>query len=170
MRSIPRWTWLLLFLSYSPVARAQAQWPQEIVPGARVQTQLPEAQFQPAARRGHLLRGRVAGLAPDTLYLAVTDSLGPLAIPRHLIQRLEYSRGVPSRGSSALVRGLQAGAAMALVLVLWNELDEGSDRTSAGTAALVGGSVGFATGALIGALRPQERWRRVRLGISLPAP
>jgi hypothetical protein len=156
----------VLFLSYSPVARARAQWPQEIVPGARVQARLPEVQFQPAARRGHLLRGRVAGLALDTLYLAVTDSVGPLAIPRYLIERLEHSRRVPSRTSSALVRGLQAGAAMALVLVLWNELDEESDRTSTGTAALLGGSVGFATGAVLGALRPQERWRRVRLSIS----
>jgi hypothetical protein len=161
---------VVFFLGYLSPAQAGAQWPQEIVPGARVQARLPEAQFQPAARRGHLLRGRVAGLAPDTLYLAVADSVGPLAIPRALIERLEYSRGVPSRASSALVRGLKAGAAMALALALWNELDEGSDRTSTGTAALVGGSVGFATGALVGALRPQERWRRVRLGVSVPVP
>ena len=170
MGSIPRRAWLVLFLTCSPAAHARAQWPPEIVPGARVQARLPEAQFQPSARRGHLLRGRVAGLATDTLYLAVTDSVGPLAIPRHLIERLERSRGVPSRASSALLRGLQAGAAMALVLVLWNELEEGSDRTSTGTAALVGGGVGFATGALVGALRPQERWRRVRLGVSLAVP
>jgi hypothetical protein len=170
VRSSLRCARLSLLLSHLPIAGASAQWPPEIVPGTRVQAQLPETQFQPAARRGHLLRGRVAGLAPDTLYLAVTDSVGPLAIPRNLIERLEYSRGVPSRTSSALLRGLQAGAAMALVLVLWNELDEGPDRTSTGTAALVGGGVGFATGALLGALRPQERWRRVRFGISIPAP
>ena len=162
--------WLALLLSSVLVAPLRAQWPPEIIQGVRVQVQLPEVQFQPAARRGHLLRGRVAALTADTLYLAVTDSVGRLAIPRPLIKRLEYSRGVPSRGSSALVRGLQSGAAMALLLVLWNELDEGSDRTSAGTAALVGGSVGFATGAVFGALRPQERWRRARLGIAIAVP
>jgi hypothetical protein len=135
-----------------------------------VQARLLEAQFQPAARRGHLLRGRVAGLASDALYLAVTDSLGPLAIPRNLIERLDYSRGVPSRASSALIHGVRAGVAMGLLLALWNELDEGSDRTSTGTAALVGGGGGFAVGALVESLRPQERWRRVRLGVSIAAP
>ena len=170
MRSIPRGMRLVLLLSHLPIAGASAQWPPEIVPGTRVQAQLPEVQFQAGARRGHLLRGRVAGLATDTLYLAVTDSVGPVAIPRHLIERLDYSRGIPSRASSALARGVRAGAAMALLLVLWNELDEGSRRTSTGTAALVGGGVGFATGALVGALRPLERWRRVRLGVTVRAP
>jgi hypothetical protein len=170
VRSIPRSVRLLLLLSHLPLAGVSAQWPPEIVPGARVQAQLPEAQFQPAARRGHQLRGRVVSLATDTLYLAVTDSVGPLAIPRNLIERLDYSRGVPSRTSSALARGVRAGVATALLLVLWNELDDGSNRTSTGTAALVGSGVGFAMGALVGALRPQERWRRVRLGMTVAAP
>jgi hypothetical protein len=170
VRALPRWAWLTLLLSSSPLIRAGAQWPGEIVPGARVQARLPEAQFQPAGRRGHLLRGRVTRLAPDTLYLAVTDSVGPLAIPRAFIERLDLSRGVPSRTSSALVHGLKSAAAMALILALWNELEEEPNQTSTGTAALIGGGVGFATGALVGALRPQERWRRVRLGVSLAIP
>ena len=170
MRVTPRGVKLLLLLSHAPLAAATGQWPAEIVPGTRVQARLPEAQLQVGARRGHLLRGQVAGLATDTLYLAVTDSLGPVAIPRNLIERLDYSRGVPSRATSALTRGLRAGAVTALFLVLWNELDDASDRTSTGTAALVGGAVGFATGALVGGLYPQERWRRVRLGMTIPAP
>jgi len=59
---------------------------------------------------------------------------------------------------------------MALLLVLVNEMEEGSDRVSAGTAALVGGGVGLSIGALVGALRPQERWRRVRLGVTVGTP
>jgi hypothetical protein len=170
MTLIPRCAWFLLVLYHLPIAAASAQWPPEIVAGTRVQAQLPEAQFQPVGRLGHLLRGRVAGLAPDTLYLAVTDSVGPLAIPRRLIERLDYSRGVPSRASSALAQGVRTGAAMALLLVLWNELDEGADRTSTGTAALVGGGVGFTLGAVVGTFRPQERWRRVRLGVTVGVP
>ena len=165
-----RYAWLVLLLSLFPTAGASAQWPTEIVTGARVQARLPEVQFQPVGRRGHLLRGRVAGLAPDTLYLAVTDSVGPLAIPRDLIERLDYSRGVPSRAESAVVQGLRTGAAMALLLVLWNELEEEPDQTSTATAALVGGGVGVALGGLVGALRPQERWRRVRLGVTVAVP
>jgi hypothetical protein len=104
------------------------------------------------------------------LYLAVTDSVGPLAIPRHLIERLDYSRGVPSRTSSALTHGVRTGAAMALLLVLLNGLEEGSDRISTGTAALAGAGVGFTLGAVVGAFRPQERWREVRLGITMEVP
>jgi hypothetical protein len=160
---------LLLLLNHLPVGAVSAQWPPEIVPGARVQAQLAEVQFQSGAGRGHLLRGRVAGLASDTLYLAVTDSVGPLAIPRQAIQRLDHSRGVPSRASSALMRGLRAGLASALLLVAFNELNQGSDW-SAGEAALVGGAVGLGVGGLVGALRPEERWRQVRLVVSVPAP
>src|SRR5688500_14447305 len=89
--------WLLTAFLLLPLAqrRAHAQWPSELVPGVRVQVRLPEAEFQPVGRRGHLLRGRIVRLAQDSLYLAITDSVGPLAIPRSLIQRLDHSRGVP---------------------------------------------------------------------------
>ena len=158
---------VLLFASAPP--HANAQWPPEVFPGARLQVRLPEAEFQAGARRGHLVRGRVVRLSPDSIYLAVTDSLGPLAIPRSLIQRLDRSRGVPSRTSSALLRGARDGAAIALLTVLLNELHEESDLTT-GEAALLGGGVGFALGAVVGALRPEERWRRVRLEVAVPAP
>jgi len=158
---------LALVLTLCPVARANSQWPPEVAAGARVQVRLPEAEFQPKAR-GQLLRGRVVRLAQDSLYLAVTDSVGPLAIPRSLIERLEYSRGVPSRPTSALIQGLRTGVAYALVVGLVNELYDDSDL-SFGEAALLGGGIGVAIGAVVGAIRPEERWRRVRLGISVPA-
>lgn len=158
---------LALVLTLCPVARANSQWPPEVAAGARVQVRLPEAEFQPKAR-GQLLRGRVVRLAQDSLYLAVTDSVGPLAIPRSLIERLEYSRGVPSRPTSALIQGLRTGVAYALVVGLVNELYDDSDL-SFGEAALLGGGIGVAIGAVVGAIRPEERWRRVRLGVSVPA-
>jgi hypothetical protein len=133
-----------------------------------VRARLPEAQYQADGRRGHLLRGRVTALTADTLYLAVTDSVGPLAVPRRLIERLDYSRGVPSRASSAVTRGLLLGAGSALLLVLLNESEDASERASTGTAALVGAGLGFTTGAVYGALYPRERWKAVRLGVSAP--
>jgi hypothetical protein len=160
---------LALVLTLCPIARANSQWPPEVGAGARVQVRLPEAEFQPRAHRGQLLRGRVVRLAQDSLYLAVTDSVGPLAIPRSLIERLEYSRGVPSRPTSALIQGLRTGVAAALVVGLVNELDDDSNL-SFGEAALVGGGIGVAIGAVVGAIRPEERWRRVRLGVVVPAP
>jgi hypothetical protein len=140
------------------------QWPAGVTSGARVQVRLPEVQYQIAGPRGHLIRGRVTGLARDTLYLSVTDSVGPLAIPRRLIDRLQLSRGVPSRWGSAMRGGLIAAAITSLVSVGLNELDDDPGGPSAGTAALVGAGIGLATGGVTGALFPTERWKRVQLG------
>lgn len=152
---------LILLLAAFGFSETTAQWPASVEPGARIQVRLPEVQYQESLRRGHLLRGRVTGLAPDTLYLTITDSVGPLAVPRALIQRLELSRGVPSRGGNALRQGVISGALLALTAVLLNEADE--NPADAGEAALVGGGIGFATGAIFGAIFPRERWKKVRI-------
>lgn len=136
-----------------------AQWPAGVSAGARVQVRLPEIQFQASARRGHLIRGRITALTPDTLYLAVTDSVGPLPLPRSLIQRLELSRGVPSRGASALRQGLLSGAITAAMLALFEGINDEPDGIDAGEAALIGGGVGLVSGAVIGAIFPRERWK-----------
>ena len=157
----------MLVVALGTLAAAQkleAQWPTEIVPGARVQARLPEMQYQKGNQRGHLLRGRVSRLSADTLYLAITDSVGPLAIPSHLIQRLDYSRGVPSRFASAMTRGLVGGAVLAATLALLNEVQE-DPSTSTGDVALIGAAVGFGTGAILGAIHPLERWKSVKLGV-----
>jgi len=60
---------------------------------------------------------------------------------RWLAPMLATSRGVPSRATSALRRGLAAGAGTALLLVLFNEMDDASDRTSTGTAPLMGAAL-----------------------------
>ena len=154
---------LIVLLAATSFPNLAAQWPAGIAVGARVQARLPEVQYQVDGRRGQLVRGRVTALTPDSLYLAITDSLGPVAVPRHLIERLAYSRGVPSRVSSAARRGLFAGAATALLFVLVNEMDEEPGRTSTGSAALFGAGVGLMTGAALGAIYPRERWKGVRL-------
>lgn len=160
---------VVLALSGGPFVAARAQWPPDLTEGARVRVQLPEQQYQADMRRGHLLRGRVTALAPDTLYLAVTDSLGPLAIPRTLVHRIDLSRGVPSRGASALRRGLVSGAACALAGLLISGIDDEPDGIDAEEAGLIGGAVGLGTGALFGALFPRERWKRVRVAPSITA-
>jgi hypothetical protein len=64
---------------------------------------------------------------------------------------------------SALRRGILVGAGCALVGLAITGLDDEPDGTDAEEAALIGGAVGFGTGALFGALFPHERWKRVRL-------
>ena len=154
---------VILILIIGVFHQLGAQWPPSVTSGARVQVRLPEVQYQFGGHRGHLLRGRVTSLTSDTLYLAVTDSLGPLPIPRRLIERLEFSRGVPSRLASAARRGLIAAAGFALLSVAMNEIEDEPDRVSTGTAALIGGGVGLVFGGTLGAIYPNERWKRVRL-------
>lgn len=152
----------MLLCSSAPALRAQ--WPAPLAPGTRVRARVPEQQLQAGARRGMLLRGRIAALGPDTLYLAVGDSLGPLPIPRTLIERLDYSRGVPSRGSSAVRQGMLTAVGMALLSVLINEGQNADDQASTGTAVLVGAGFGLTLGGVLGALYPRERWAGVPLG------
>lgn len=154
---------LIVFLAVSSVSTLAAQWPPGIAAGARVQVRLPEVQYQVDGRRGQLVRGRVTALTPDSLYLAITDSLGPVAVPRYLIERLAYSRGVPSRVASAARRGLFVGAGTALLFVLVNEMAEEPGRATTGSAALFGAGVGLTTGVMLGAVYPRERWKGVRL-------
>src|SRR3954464_10846578 len=154
---------LILICVGSALNDAAAQWPAQVTPGARVQVRLPEIQYQFNWTRGQPIRGRVASLASDTLYLAVGDSLGPLAVPRRLIQRLEYSKGVPSRFASAARNGLLSAAGFALVAAFVNEVGEEPHKNSTGDVALVWGGVGLVTGAVLGAIFPIERWKKVKL-------
>lgn len=159
----PRILACLLFLVGPAVASAESQWPASLLPGTRIRVRLPEVQYQETLKRGQLIRGRVRELTPDTLYLAVTDSVGPLPVPRSLIQHLDVSRGVPSRASNALRQGIIQGAVTALTLVLLVELDDQSHDQ--GEAALIGGGVGFAIGGIFGALFPRERWKSLRMSL-----
>jgi hypothetical protein len=165
--NLPLLTVLAMGLCTSASA-LRAQWPAPLAPGTRVRAHVPEQQLQAGARRGLLLRGRIAALAPDTLYLAVGDSLGPLPIPRPMIERLDYSRGVPSRASSALRQGLLTAVGMAVLGVLINEGQNAGDQTSTGTAALIGAGFGLTLGGVLGALYPRERWSGVSLGSPSP--
>jgi hypothetical protein len=135
-----------------------------LAPGSRVRVLLPERERQPDSQRGgHLLRGTLVRLAADTLYLAVTDSLAPLAIPRGYVQRLDRSRGVASAAASALRRGLRTGALGAAAGQLLAANDTPQHARSDARWALVGGATWFAIGATWGALFPTERWQRVQL-------
>jgi hypothetical protein len=151
----------IFLLNVGLITSLPAQWPEEIAAGSRVRVRLPEKEYQFDGRRGHLLRGRVRALSPDTLYLAVTDSIGPIAIPRSVISQLALSRGVPSRAESAVKRGLLNGVLSALVVVAMYELEDSPGDWSTGTVALAGGGIGFGLGAIFGAIYPRERWKRL---------
>jgi hypothetical protein len=135
--------------------RAEAQRAVDLAPGTRVRVALADslrqAVFLPRART---LIGTLARATADTLWLHVG---GPdtIRVPRAGLRSLDVSRGA-SRSSSALEQGL--AVAVGFGLPLYAAADDRDERRE---AIFV---VGFTavTAAIIGAVRPHERWRRVR--------
>jgi len=145
--------------------RVWAQWSPDLRTGSRVRLRLPEREFQFMGPRGQSIRGTVAQLAPDTLYLRLGDSVGTVAIPRTLVRRLDLSRGVPSRISSAARTGVVWGVVYAIVAALY--VDHSSSSLSDTERATIGGGVGLTLGAVFGAIYPVERWKHLHLEPSL---
>ena len=103
----------------------------------------------PDTRPGRLRQviGTVLGIAPDTIYLQPAPNDPPVAIPRILIYKVEASLGsdrVGSAGDAALI-----GGGMGALLI-------GFVREKLKMPIF---AAGYALGALVGAVRPYERWK-----------
>jgi hypothetical protein len=93
------------------------------------------------------LIGTVLSIEPDTIRLETSPTDPPAAIPRILIYTIELSLGrgrAGSAGDAALIGG---GAGVLLVAFV---------RESLKMPIFAGG---YALGALVGAIRPYERWK-----------
>jgi hypothetical protein len=131
--------------------------------GTRVRVEVaegvPQALRQPPFAAGaQRLQGTVHAISPETLYVALSNAVGTVAIPRATIRRVEMSLGRPSRRVSAMDVGTAGAVLFALFMpafVVQPERRFGSSER----AAAVGAGIGFGMGALFGALRPYERWR-----------
>ena len=145
--------------------RLQAQFPAEVQPGSRVRVWVPERQRQMEGPvRRQLLRGYVNMLTPDTLYLTIPGTVGPVAVARMNVRRLQLSRGV-SRPGSAFERAVGGAIGGA---ISWASLNDprrrgGPHYRTDWQAAGVGASWGAGIGAVTGLIFPHEQWRRVRL-------
>ncbi len=151
---------LLLTLPITLVGRPlAAQFPTDVAVGSRVRIVLPDSVRQSwGPPQQQWLRGEVAALSGDTLYLQLQGAASAVPIRRATIKRIDRSLGIPTRPESA-IRGALIGALWGAIYtgllregtnVLGNDFAEG---------AAIGGGIGF----LLGALFPSERWRRVRL-------
>jgi hypothetical protein len=145
----------------SPLA---AQFPTDVAVGTRLRVALPDSLRQAWAPREQWLRGEVAALAVDTLYLRVSGTESPVAIRRASIKRLDRSLGVPSPPVSAIQGAVGMGIIGALYGVLLRSVkaEDWRDR-SLGESAALGAGMGAGIGFVLGALFPTERWRRVPL-------
>ena len=135
--------------------RAEAQRVADVAAGSRVRLAVADSLRQePFLPRTRSFVGTLARGTPDTLWVHVA---GPdtIRVPRSTVRGMEVSRGA-SRGGSALEQGL----AVALIFGIprYAAADDRDERQRA--IAIVGSTAVVA--AVVGALRPYERWRRVR--------
>ena len=136
-------------------ARADAQRVDDVPAGARVRLAIADSLRQePFLPRGHRVIGTLARATPDTLWLHV---VGPdtVRVPRSAVRGVEVSRG-----ASGVSSALEQFVAVALIfgIPLYSAADDRDERQRA--IVIVGGTAVVA--AVVGALRPNERWRRVR--------
>jgi hypothetical protein len=137
---------------------------QTIAVGDRVRLTLPEKQRQDESAfvRRQYLRGDVTAVSGDTVVLRVAPGSGETAIPLSSALQVDRSLGVRSRPVNALRVGALSAVLLASYTVVaysifHQQYDSGSQwRTTLGWAG-----VGFAAGAIEGALLPTERWERV---------
>jgi hypothetical protein len=142
-----------------------AQFPTDVAVGSRVRVVVADSVRQQWAPSTQWLRGDVAALSRDTLYLRLPNTEASVPIRHGAIRRLDRSLGVPSRLESGLrsAIGLAFWGAISLGVVRATD-DGGSVNTNrfwdkVGEGAAWGASVGF----VLGTIFPTERWRRIRL-------
>jgi hypothetical protein len=130
--------------------------------GQRIRIRVPEVRQFEAGPNFLEIRGALAGVTGDSLYVRMAASGAAVAIGRERIARLAVSRGKPSRLASAERSALMWGALGAL----WGFVLHTSGRDQAntwqeevGTLATVGAVTGF----VLGLSFPYERWRNIRL-------
>jgi hypothetical protein len=149
---------LLLLL---PIAGTAQRAPE---PGQRVRVRLVEQpqEIEGAAHR-QLLRGTLVRVTTDSLLLQLHPASAVTAIARTGIDRLDLSHGVRSRFASAVVNGASFAVVGSLERTLFSLIDRGryGDESTL-ESALIGAAGGAIIGIAIGALRPQERWERLR--------
>lgn len=134
---------------------------QDAAAGARVRVWLTDSlRFDSFMANRMVFMGTVTRLTPDSLAVRIADDT--LQLARARLRRLDVSRGV-SRTRSAIQQGVTFGLGAMLVGV---PVHDDIDDLFSGQRLLVSASVGAAFGALLGAIRPYEHWRRVNRSAS----
>jgi hypothetical protein len=137
-------------------AQAQAQRLADVTPATRLRLLLRDSlRQQPLAPRKLFVTGQFVRATADSVYLQMAGA-APFGVARAGVP-MWVSRGA-SRGHSAF----RAGAALGLFSAAITYADGRQGRYHQASDAMVGGAIGLGVGAIVGALSPWERWRRLR--------
>lgn len=154
---------LVVVLTSLWASSASAQARDSLAANTRVRVLLTPQEFATggiAPRQSFI--GTLAAVSPDSLTVQVHPGVAPVSLGWSAVRRLDRSQGVPTRAQSALRIGVYGAAQSALAWYVLNGMQK-DPLISNTNAALIGGGLGAAFGAYIGARYPVERWRRVPL-------
>ena len=147
---------LLIAVSASPAAAQRM--PAE---GARVRVHLAEAAGVESTD-ADVLRGTLVTLTHDSVLLRLHPAAAATAIARSAIERMDVSRGVPSRFESALRNVPGSAVVGVLERLLFRAIGvDALEDEELWESALIGAAGGAVIGAIVGAVAPRERWERV---------
>jgi hypothetical protein len=152
---------LALLLVATPVAgRAQAL--DSLAPDARVRVDLPATGRSWRGRdQAQSVIGTLVGLRADTMLLAVRAGAVPVRIPLASTRAVFVTRGRPPRWQAA-ARGAVVPALMGAALsAVSGSIRRRDGDPNPGRMALSSAAWGAASGAVLGAWSPKERWRRL---------
>ena len=154
---VPKLMWLAaLAVCLGVPAQVHAQELADVAPATRLRLRLPDSlRQQPLAPRNHFITGQFVRETADSVYLQMSGT-APFGVARAGVP-MWVSRGA-SRGHSAVLAGVALG--MLSAVVIYTDGEQG--RYHQTSDALVGGAIGLGVGAIVGAISPWERWRRLR--------
>jgi hypothetical protein len=142
------------------VARAQSA--SGVASGARIRIDLPTTERSRFGReRVQSVVGMVEATRGDTVILMVRPGQPALGVPLTAATRLYVSRGRPPRWRAALAGAVAPAAVAAAMAAVSMSIHRKAGDPSPGSAAASGAAWAAASGAVIAAWSPRERWRRV---------
>ena len=150
----------LAFLILASTAGAQSQAP--IAPDTRVRIDLRTTERSHFGReRAQSVVGRVSAFEGDTLLLVVRPGSDPVRVPRNAMRAAYVSGGVPHRWQAALRGAVMPALVGAALSAATASVRRKADDPTPGEMALSSAAWGAATGAVLGAWSPRERWHRI---------
>jgi hypothetical protein len=137
---------------------------------SRVRIDLPGTERSRFHReRGQSIVGTLEGVGADTVLLAVHGEIA-LRIPRAAVRNLYVSGGRPSRWRAGLNGALFPALITAAVTVVGTSLNRKEGGPSPAQAAGSSAAWAGASGALLGAWSPKERWHPISLQDPIARP
>lgn len=163
VRSIPVARALVAAMVLLSTSSLRAQPVLAAMPGTRIRIELPSTERSRIGRvRPQSVVGTLGGVFGDTVLLIVGGSADPLRVPFGATQSFYSSGGRPRRWQAALRGALFPALSSAAVTAVSASITRGTDDRTRMQRVTTAAAWGAASGAVLGAWSPKERWHRLK--------